>query len=459
MRFRGRGGLGLCLCAALLAGLAGCAARHRGPAVPSGDTAVVGPRRVFEEEGPRLLRIGLIADAEALDIDVTAPCLLLAGAERRRAGRLEAGERLRVEPDGDALVWRAGRRTGRAAAHLFVQPVDPAATVTWEDTPYPGELRVDARAGGLTLVDVVELETYLRGVVPWEIGRPGVEGQAALAAQAVAARTYSLSHLGEREAHGFDLWASVTDQVYRGLHGTDPHCDRAIAMTAGLVLRYEGREIDAYYSSTCGGVTSDIHEVWPRPAQPYLVSHPDSERSGAPFCAGSPRFTWSTAWSVGDLERVLETALPEYLAWLEASPARRRWAGETFRPARPGVDPRRPGQLLDLAIERRTPSGRVAALAITTEAGVYVARGDRVRWVLAPAEGRFSILQSAWFDLDLQRGADGRPVRVEASGRGFGHGIGLCQTGALEMARQGYGYQRILAHYYPGATLERAWSE
>ena len=84
-------------------------------------------------------------------------------------------------------------------------------------------------------------------------------------------------------------------------------------------------------------------------------------------------------------------------------------------------------------------------------------RGDRVRWVLAPAEGSYSILKSAHFDLDADRDGDGRLRRVTATGRGFGHGIGLCQTGALAMARRGYDYRQILSHYYPGARLERAW--
>ena len=441
----------------LLLGLAGCAARHRGPAGEPTRTYTTQEPRVFDADGSRLLRIGLVVGAESLSLDLDGPCTLYAGPDRRKAESLETGDRLVVEPDGRALVWRAGRRTGRAATVLSVEPVASDGTISWDETPYPGELRVDVHGDGLTLVDIVDLETYLRGVVPWEIGRPGPEGLAALAAQAVAARTYAVSHLGEREANGFDMWASVTDQVYRGLRGTDPHCDRAIAMTAGLVLRHQGREIDAYYSSTCGGVSSDIHEVWPRESLPYLISRPDALDGREAFCSGSPHAAWTTSWSAGDLERRLASTLPEYMGWLAASPARQRWAGETFRPARSGADSRRPGRLLDLVIERRTTSGRVAALAVTTEAGVYVVRGDRVRWVLAPVEGRFSILKSALFDLELQRGTDGRLERIEASGRGFGHGIGLCQTGALEMARRGYGYQRILSHYYPGAQLERAW--
>ena len=96
----------------------------------------------------------------------------------------------------------------------------------------------------------------------------------------------------------------------------------------------------------------------------------------------------------------------------------------------------------------------MARLDVVMASGVYSVRGDRVRWVLPPADGRPAILRSALFDLSLER-SDGRLTGITASGRGYGHGIGLCQTGALEMARQGRSAEEILAHYYPGARLVR----
>jgi len=197
-------------------------------------------------------------------------------------------------------------------------------------------------------------------------------------------------------------------------------------------------------------VTSDIAEVWPRPARPYLVSHPDGNR---PYCRDSAHFEWRTRWTRAELEKVLAESLPDFLDWTEASPARAEWTGRPFRP-RGANDGRRPGALRDIAIEKRTTSGRVARLHIETDAGDYFIRGDRVRWVLAPPSGRFSILRSALFDLDVKRGDDGRPARITADGRGFGHGVGLCQTGALGMARRGRDFREILAHYYPGAQIE-----
>jgi stage II sporulation protein D len=221
------------------------------------------------------------------------------------------------------------------------------------------------------------------------------------------------------------------------------------------VLRYEGREIEAYYCSTCGGRTSAVDEVWSRAGRPYLRSRSDRGPHDVDWCADSPHYRWTTVWSAADLETSLAGTLPDFLDWLAASPQRTAWNGPPFVPARAGADPRRPGRLLDLDVEERTTSGRVAVLEIRTTAGTYRVRGDRTRWVLAPVEGRFSILRSAWFDLAIEHAADGSPRRVTADGRGFGHGIGLCQTGALGMARAGRSCAQILEHYYPGARLER----
>ncbi len=432
---------------ALAAGGCGGPKRVMGPS----DGAVVPlPGIDSGPDFPVLLRVGLTAGAPTLSLIADGPTLLL-DSEGKRLIRFGAGARIHLSPDRKRIEWRGGGERGTARSPLRLRPVDPQHTVTWREDPFPGEMLVVSDGRGLTLIDLVGLETYLRGVVPWEIGRPGPEALSALAAQAVAARTYCVSHLGEREEFGFDVWSDTRDQVYRGLRGTDPLCDRAVAMTSGLVLLYQGREIEAYYCSTCGGRTSNVSEVWPRPQRPYLVSHSDGDRDKA-YCAKSQHFRWRTEWTAAELQQVLKRSLPEFLDWVEASPIRTRWAGRCFV-ARGGGDGRNPGALRDLKVEQRTTSGRVARLRIETDAGTYFVRGDRTRWVMAPASGRFSILRSADFDLEMERGADGSPRRILASGRGFGHGVGLCQTGALEMARRGHDFREILAHYYPGAEL------
>jgi len=357
-----------------------------------------------------------------------------------------------VRAAGRRLLWSADGQGGESSL-LIVQPLDPRHLLSWSNTPYRGELLIQPVDDRLVLINVVELESYLRGVLPWEMGRQAPEVQAALAAQAVAARTYTVSHLAERAELGFDVWADVRDQVYRGAAGEDSLCDEAVARTAGQVLRHEGQEIEAYYCSTCGGVTSSVEEVWPRPPRPYLRSHPDAIGGAEPFCAGSRRYAWEVTWDGEQLERILQRTLPEYLEYMGTG-SRAAWAGERFTPRHGGADRRRPGRLRGLTVAARTTSGRVARLDVAMDAGVYHVRGDRVRWVLVPPDGGPDILWSALFSLDVVPGADGRPARVTARGRGFGHGVGLCQNGALAMAGRGYDFRAILAHYYPGARLE-----
>jgi stage II sporulation protein D len=400
--------------------------------------------------------VGLVENEPALTLGATGPAWVLDGESRRRLAALDdPGATVELRRSQGRVGWSTGSASGTAAT-VLVEPVDPAHRVRHGNQEFRGDFLVRPTPGdpGLTLVNHVDLESYLKGVVPWEIGRHDRDRLAAVEAQAVAARTYTISHLGARKARGFDLFASVMDQVYKGSADEDPLCNEAIANTAGLVLQYEGREIEAYYSACCGGISSNIGEVWARGDRGYLSSRRDGPaRDGEPFCRGSRHFHWRTEWTVGQLEEVMRTSLPEYVARM-SEPSRRDWAGHVFSPRDGSSDPDRPGRLVDLEILGRTTSGRVAHLAVTTEAGTYHVKGDRTRWVLAPADGNPFILRSALFDLELVREGD-RLVRVAARGRGFGHGIGMCQTGALARAVEGRSAAEILGHYYPGARLVR----
>ena len=440
----------------------GCGGRHRVPASrddsPSARTSPAAADWMRHSQRiaagvPLLIRVGLATDLSAVNVTTSGPTRLLAGDQRREVVSLQKGEHIELRPSGRGVRWQAGGQGGEAEV-CFIAPRDPDHLLTWNDTPYRGELLGLPAGGKVTLVNVLELETYLQGVVPWEIGRPGAEAKAAVEAQAVAARTYTISHLGEREDFGFDVWASVQDQVYRGAHGEDVVCNVAISATVGLVLRSGGHEIEAYYSSTCGGRTSNVDEVWPRPARSYLISHRDSMGDGPPFCAGATYFNWQVAWSAHELEQILQRTLPEYVAYISSSGTRTEWAGRVFTPRSADARPEKPGRLRDLAVISRTTSGRVGRLDVTTDAGVYHVRGDRIRWVLEPPGGDPAILRSALCELVVTRDAGGQPLRIVVTGQGYGHGVGMCQEGSLAMARSGYSSRSILAHYYPGTRLE-----
>ena len=429
--------------------LGGCAGPKRTPPVDLEPP----PDLVPAVGTPTLLGVGLLENQKSLNISVNGPAVLLDGHGGNRLARLDGPGIVVCSRSGNQVTWLADGKKGTTGT-VILKPVDPGHRVFQGKFEYRGAFLVRPTPGGsgLTLVNNLDLESYLRGVVPWEIGRHGREKLAALEAQAVAARTYTISHLGTRKSRGFDVYASVQDQVYKGAADEDPLCNFAVESTAGLVLRFENEEIEAYYSACCGGVSSNVEEVWARGPRPYLVSSPDSPGEGdEAYCATSRHFDWRESWTAGRLEEIMQKTLPEYMDYI-TQPGRAEWAGPVFSPRDGSSSANRPGRLRNLEILDRTTSGRVARLAVTTDAGVYHVRGDRVRWVLKPASGNPFILRSALFEVELVRDGD-RLVEVATRGRGYGHGIGLCQTGALAMAERGKSVREILSHYYPGSTL------
>lgn len=432
-----------------LAVMAGCASKR----VLATDDTPARPPEVGAPAPFLMLKVGLAEGADRVVFTSTGPGEVRAGAQRREVLAVHAGQTVTVRRVEQKLRWSCGT-SGGVTEEVVLVPKEAAAPIRWQDGGWRGSFLVIATPGkgGLTVINEVELETYLRGVVPSEIGRPGAEALAAFEAQAVAARTYAVSHLGTRVSRGFDLYADVMDQVYLGVAGEDRTADAAVAGTAGLVLTHGGKPINAYYHANCGGRSETPDAVWPRPAEEFLVVCDDKPfAQGECFCAGARHFTWREKWSAVDLARILRTSLPAYLTYMAETSQRADWAGRTFTP-RGSSDGRVPGALRDLRIRERTASGRIAWLDVETDAGTYHLRGDRCRWVLAPASGNPAILRSAWFDLDLER-SGGRLTQVVARGKGHGHGIGMCQHGAIARARAGQDFRAILAHYYPGATV------
>ncbi len=436
----------------VMVSFSGCAPKRLAPLDPTEQQFDQGE----EFSVPTLLNVGLVQGESSLLLSVNGACVLVDSKSRRPLLRLGAeGGQVTLSRQDNSVLWTVGSQKGIQDG-VVLQPADPDYRLSYDDKDYRGDflIIVSPKSDGLTLVNQVDMESYLKGVVPWEIGRHGQDKLAALSAQAVAARTYTVSHLGSRRSFGFDVFASVMDQVYKGSRHEDELCNQAIAQTEGLVLLSDGNLVDAYYSACCGGSSSQVDKVWPRKAESYLVEHPDAVISGkTAFCADNKYFNWVETWTGIQLQEILQTSLPAYIDYMSKS-GRAVWARPLFSPGKAGTDPNTPGKLIDLEIVDYTPSGRIAQLIITTEAGAYHVRGDRVRWVMAPASGRFSILRSARFELEKVR-RDGVLTQISARGGGFGHGIGLCQIGALEMAQQGFSAREILQHYYPGSQIKR----
>ena len=177
--------------------------------------------------------------------------------------------------------------TGEELTSATIVPQGPDDLLAADAASYRGVLEVRSTPAGLTVVNLVHIEDYLRGVVPNELSPAAFPEMEALKAQAVAARSYVLNHLGEFAARGYDICATPACQVYRGQSSEHPVTDRAVAETRGLVASWRGRPINAYYTSTCGGHTEDGENVFDGPPIAYLKG----------VACAPERSAWSTVHS------------------------------------------------------------------------------------------------------------------------------------------------------------------
>ena len=394
-----------------------------------------------------VLRIGLLKDVRQAIISSDGPIRVWRRGTGLRGSTLPAGVRLRVaatqmshaswaasegagtSPNSGVVVSivRQGR-LGVFAEELILKPLSPNKPIRVEGKTYRGEVLV--RAAGpqiLTIINALGIEDYLRGVVPPEVGRSPDIPLATLQAQAIAARSYSLYYLGRHEDEGFDLMASPVDQVYGGMEVENEQADRAIHATRGVVATYHGKPIRANYCSTCGGRTEASARVWPGQIFPYLRGIRDRDGGGEDLCASSPHHHWEASWDAAQFE----VSILKHL-------------GEELPEAR-GVS-----EVRSMNVLSRTPSKRVDVLEICTDVGDFRIKGDRARWVLRRADGK--PLRSTLFG-KLRREGD----RMILEGAGYGHGVGLCQVGAIEMGRRGRSAAQILKHYYYGIKLKKWW--
>jgi stage II sporulation protein D len=340
------------------------------------------------------------------------------------------GEHWRVERHGGESRVRALRPDGTATSwqRSIVMRASAAGVVTVGGKRFRGDLLVTPLGDSLAIVNRVPLEDYLRSVVAVEMGNRPNSDIAALQAQAVAARSYAVLRLGGERP--FDVYGSVQDQAYGGLDAENARASDAVSATRGLVLRYEGRVVDAPYSSTCGGTTAAAPEVWRNRGAPYLQQVSDRVGQTARYyCDVAPRYRWTRTMSRSELD----AALARYLRAYAPVPA----AG--------------PGKARKLDVVERTPSGRSGVLEIETDRATFALRGNEIRYVMRSTGGE--ILNSTYFSVESRHDDAGFIDEVTFRGQGYGHGIGMCQWGAIGRSRAGQSFRTILATYYPGTSV------
>lgn len=335
-------------------------------------------------------------------------------------------------------------------------PVITSATgrITINGAQYRGKGEVAVSSNGsLAGINELPIEEYLYGVVPKELGPiqyPELEAQKA---QAVAARTYALSGLGKRAADGYDLLATTSDQVYGGYSAEHPVSNAAVDATHGVVLTYQGALISALYSSTSGGHTADNEEAFASSPVPYLRGIPDAERGQA-------------LEHVPNLDVFKAHANPKSLRnakesdfesdWASFHRWSFEWSADEIHDVVSAFAGHDVGKVLAINVTDRGPSGRALRIEYVTEAGTFVDTKDHIRTSLKfiTANNTMSSLPSTLFFIEptidhKTKAMDG----FVAYGGGFGHGVGMAQTGAVGMAQKGHSYEEILGTYYQGTEL------
>ncbi|MBI2933270.1 MAG: SpoIID/LytB domain-containing protein [Planctomycetes bacterium] len=357
---------------------------------------------------PRLaaptIRVLLKEDAEAVDVEIPGACDV-----RRPGGGSLLGKAVRIgaaKATANRGVSLGGRDWGEP--WIVLEPKEPFRV---GDRVYEGALHLIAsRAGGLHVVNEVDLERYVAGVVGPEIG-PGAPAEA-LKTQAVCARTYAYATWRET-AHSamrqiFDVYDDVRDQVYRGMPEPGSNVETAVRATAGCILTYEGKPFKAFFSSTCGGSTENG-------ADAFGVDLPPLAGGKCGACGHARHFSWSLRLSRRELSEALKG------------------------PAGAGV--------ADVFVAAWTRGGRAARVGIR--------RADGAEVLIPASEFRKTI------GYDRFRSTRFTVAREEEmfvfSGNGWGHGVGLCQEGAIGRARSGDDWETILRVYYPSARIDRAY--
>jgi stage II sporulation protein D len=276
-------------------------------------------------------------------------------------------------------------------------------------------VRIAATTGQLKMTTQVDLEPYVSGVLRGEASV--LHAPAARRAMAIAARTWALRSQGRHQAAGFDFCSLTHCQVFRlaevGEGGAPLAIDPAVEATRGMVLLYHRNLADPYFTASCGGMTEAAGNIWPDRAEPYLISVHD------PYCRAGSHAEWSQSLTSANVQVFLRESLRLPIS----------------------------GPVTNLSVEKRDSSGRATVLRVAA-GGAWEIDANEFRYAIGRRLGWQQIKSNLY---TIERRGDSWIF----SGHGMGHGVGLCQEGAEQMAKMGSSTDRILSTYFPGTEISK----
>jgi stage II sporulation protein D len=367
---------------------------------PSQDAVLLPVVNVDES---RELKVLIARDLGALKLSAPGGIRLTDEASGREAFTLRPGAACR-------LVVRQGRLFNGSqdlgSRHVRIHPLVAGQGVQASGRRYRGTLSLVVAENKPLLINSVGLEEYLVGVLASEV--PASWPMEALKSQAVAARTYALFRAAKPSSKEYDLDDTTASQAYTGMSKEHPRCAEAVKATSGRILTYDGGLVQAFFHSNCGGKTADAAKVWSA-GSPYLKG------VACHTCKSEKHYQWEETLLKSEAGRRLfkaGLALDADLKEIE------------------GLDGDGTDRWYSLRVTSRKGRQEVKASALRSALGADIIRSTRFD---ATPEGPY----------------------LRFKGRGWGHGIGLCQEGSKGMAEQGYTYDRILEFYFPGTKLKK----
>jgi stage II sporulation protein D len=402
---------------------------------------------VWAQTPPQLVKVGLTWGQAELQITLTAADQIYQNYEvSAEPAPFTAGEPL-IFTISEPNILLNGVSVG--SNPLKITPGN--TFLTWNGRQYRGEFLVSLHNGKLSLVNRLPVEAYLQGVLPKEVVPQWP--MAALKAQAIAARTYTLAHLGAHAADGFDLCDTVHCQVYGGASCETPTTDQAVAETVDQVIIYRGKLINALYHSSSGGYTVDAANAWGLKTD-YLKPALDWDQN-------SPKFEWYRILEWDALQGAVARKYPQLGRLTRALPAALSAKGQVLKIRLIGVDGEivLPGEQFRFLVNLPSSNMQMAVIygpeplvslwwvKNNLYPDVYIANyeipGLAAEEIVPPWD-----TPDPWEWLQ-----DKTPLRVVIRGSGWGHRIGFSQWGGKGMAEAGYNEIQILQHYYRNVSI------
>ena len=349
---------------------------------------------------PEKIRVVVADDADELDLSIKGPYEIrtLETGELLEEGKTFFG--IKIKPTSYGIDF--GKKKFKIYGIHIIPRREPA--IYFGKCLYRGSFQIiKTKDGLLCAINVVDLEDYIRGVLFHEVSQSWpIE---AIKAQAIASRTFALYQAQQNKDQDYYLKSDVSSQMYRGVYAEKYRTNKAVEETVGEILIWDNRILPAFFHATCGGHTEDASRLWNVSAAPLNGIR-------CAYCKNSPHFVWELNLSLFAIEKKLNEA------------------GYNIS----GIS--------SIDIEGRDLSGRVTQIILTGKEQKVIVSAKDLRSILGPR-----YVRSTNFTVKII----GENVYLE--GKGWGHGVGLCQWGAFSLAKKGKDAQQILSFYYPGSVI------